>query len=166
MPMTEAPYGKQVRTTVGLYWGTILLSLIFPWLLLVFFEVSAHRRTFAEGLRYVRLHFFAPGYNFFLIGILNALPFVLLAVFLLFHLGPVAGRDSLFRRRRAGVLGSLILLFGVSFWTHVTTLAHPDAQGALAYFFLPFILLVLMPLGYAAGRLMPWLWSRFRSENT
>lgn len=163
--MTDPVQAKQVRATLALYWGTILLSLMFPWLLLLFFEVSAHRRSFAEGLRYVHLHFFAPGYNFFLIGVLNAAPFALFAVFVLFHLGPAAGRDQLFRRRRAGIVGSLTLAFGVSFWTHVTTLAYPDAQGAFAYFMLPVILVVLLPMGYAAGRVLPWLRDRFRGAH-
>ena len=45
-------------------------------------------------------------------------------------------------------------MFGVSFWAHLSALLYPDAQGALVYFFLPFILLVLMPLGYGIGRLV------------
>jgi hypothetical protein len=32
------------------------------------------------------------------------------------------------------------------------TLWHPDAQGALAYLFLPVLLFGLIPIGYAIGR--------------
>ena len=100
--------------------------------LTLLFEVSAHRRTILEAFRYLSLHFFAPGYQYFLVGVLSAGPFVICAVFLLLHLG---WNDRLqpaqFSRRLAGVLGSLILMFGVSFWTHLSALMHPDAQGAL-----------------------------------
>jgi hypothetical protein len=72
---------------VLLYWGSILLSLTLPWLLLTLFEVSAHRRTLREALRHVQLHLFAPGYNYFQVGVLSAAPFVACAVFLLCHLG-------------------------------------------------------------------------------
>lgn len=147
--------------TLAFYWGSILLGMILPWLLLLAFEISAHQRTLAQAFAYVRLHFFTPGYNFFLIGILNAVPFMIFSVFLLFHLGRTPVQEpAFFSRRMAGVLGALLLMFGVSFWTHVTTLVHPDAQGALAYLFLPLVLTVLMPLGYAGGRLVGKLWIR------
>jgi hypothetical protein len=139
---------------LALFWGSVVLSLVLPWGLLLLFEVSAHRRTFSEAFRYLSLHWFAPGYHYFLVGLLSAAPFTLCAAFLLLHLGrhPALGRVQ-FSRRLAGVLGSLVLMFGVSFWTHLSALMHPDGQGALVYFFLPFILLVLLPLGYGLGRL-------------
>lgn len=37
-------------------------------------------------------------------------------------------------------------------WTHVSVLVYPDAQGALAYFYLPALLLISLPLGYGVGR--------------
>ena len=145
--------------TLILYWGSILLSLTLPWLIVLLFEISAHHRTVDEAFRYLHLHFFAPGYNLFLIGVLNAAPFLVCAVFVLLHLGSApANNPSLFSRRLAGVVGALLLMSGVSFWTHITTVVHPDAQGALAYLFLPFVLVVLMPLGYASGRLIGRLW--------
>jgi hypothetical protein len=83
----------------------------------------------------------------------SAAPFALCAVFLLLHLGwdPTLEHRR-YARRLAGVVGSLTLMLGTSFWTHVSALLYPDAQAALAYSFLPYILLVLIPLGYGAGR--------------
>ena len=154
MTDSAAPH-RAARLILTLFWGSIGLSLALPWALLVLFEVSAHRRTIWEAFRYLHLHFFAPGYHYFLVGLLSAGPFMLGAVFLLLHLG---WNDRLgpaqFSRRLAGVLGSLILMFGVSFWTHLSALMHPDAQGAVVYFFLPSILVVLLPLGYGLGRLI------------
>lgn len=154
MTDSGAPH-RAAGLILTLFWGSIGLSLALPWALLVLFEVSAHRRTILDAFRYLHLHFFAPGYHYFLVGLLSTGPFMLCAVFLLLHLG---WNDRLqpaqFSRRLAGVLGSLILMFGVSFWTHLSALMHPDAQGALVYFFLPSILFVLLPLGYGLGRLI------------
>lgn len=43
-------------------------------------------------------------------------------------------------------------MFIVAGWTHVAVLLHPDAQGALAYFLMPLLLLVILPFGYGVGR--------------
>lgn len=149
--MHEHPHST--RLVLSLFWGSVLASLTLPWLLLMLFELSAHRRTLPEALTYLQLHFFAPGYQYFLVGLLSAAPFAVCAAFLLLHLGwnPDVPRSQ-YARRLAGVVGSLTLMLGTSFWTHVSALLYPDAQGALAYSFLPYILLVLIPLGYAAGR--------------
>jgi hypothetical protein len=153
--MTDHPSPSRPRFILTLFWGSILLSLALPWGLLALFEVSAHRRTMWDAFRHVSLHFFAPGYHYFLVGVLSAAPFVVCTVFLLLHLG---WNDQLtpaqYSRRMAGVLGSLILMFGVNFWTHLSALLYPDIQGTLVYFFLPYIVLVLIPLGYGIGRLV------------
>jgi hypothetical protein len=154
--MTDNPSPtSQTGFMVSLFWGSILFSLTMPWGLLTLFEISAHRRTVGGSFRHLSLHFFAPGYHYFLIGLLSAAPFVVWAVFLLFHLGWNDRLEPAQRSRRmAGILGSLILMLGVSFWTHLSALMYPDAQGALVYFLLPYILIVLLPLGYGAGRLI------------
>lgn len=151
--MDEHPHST--RLILGLFWGSVLVSLTLPWLLLTLFELSAHRRTLSEAVTYLRLHFFAAGHQYFLVGLLSAAPFAVCAAFLLLHLGwnPHLSRSQ-YARRLAGVAGSLTLMLGTSFWTHVSALLYPDAQAALAYSFLPYILLVLIPLGYAAGRVV------------
>src|SRR5512134_2991383 len=139
--------------TLLLYWGCILLGLAIPWLATIAVDVAKHAQTIKQAVHQLQLHLFAPGYNLFLIGTLNSLPFILFAVFTLFHLGLAPPEDQkLIRRRGAGVLLTALSLLGLSAWTHVMTLWHPDAQGALAYFFLPFVLLALIPVGYALGR--------------
>ncbi|ALA57520.1 hypothetical protein [Nitrospira moscoviensis] len=149
----DAP-SRPATLILTLFWGSLLLSLTLPWGLLTLFEVSAHRRTMTEALKHVHLHFFAPGYQYFLVGLLSAAPFAVCAVFLLFHLGWRPLDRPRFVRRLAGVSGSLLLMLGISFWTHLSALMYPDAQGALVYLFLPYILLVLIPLGYGIGRLI------------
>ncbi|MEK7237127.1 MAG: hypothetical protein AAB242_10920, partial [Nitrospirota bacterium] len=129
--------------------------LTLPWLATVGVDMVKHHQSFGQAFHQLRLHLFAPGYNLFLIAVMNAVPFILFAVFTLFHLGLVPSQDQrLAGRRRAGILVATLALVGLSTWTHVMTLWYPDAQGALAYLFLPFWQILLMPLAYAGGRLL------------
>ena len=139
--------------TLLIYWGCILLGLGIPWVTTMGVDILKHNQSLAQAAHQLHLHLFAPGYNLFLIGLLNALPFVLFAIFALFHMGLAPSLDrKLCGRRAAGVLVTAIGMIGLSAWTHVMTLWFPDAQGALAYFFLPFVLLGVMPIAYALGR--------------
>ncbi|MDP9132143.1 MAG: hypothetical protein M3M98_03290, partial [Nitrospirota bacterium] len=100
------------------------------------------------------LHLFAPGYNLFLVGILTGVPFIVLALVILLHLGTASVHTPLIAHRRMlGLVCASFTMLAVAGWTHVDVLIHPDAQGALAYFFLPIVLLLLLPVGYAVGRL-------------
>lgn len=144
---------RLARLTLALYWGSILFGLTAPWLSNIAVDMAKHHQSVGQAFHQLRLHLFAPGYNLFLVALLNAVPFVLFAVFTLLHLGLLPpGQCRLARRRAAGVLTTLLLGIGLSAWTQVMTLWHPDAQSALAYFFLPFVLSALMPVGYALGR--------------
>ena len=136
-----------------LYWACVLSGLAIPLIATIAVDIAKHDQSFAGAVRQLRLHLFAPGYNLFVIALINAVPFLIFAVFLLFHLGLSPMDDRTLRgRRTAGVLLTMIGLVVFSLWTHVTTLWQADAQAALAYLFLPFLLLVLMPLCYAFGR--------------
>jgi hypothetical protein len=142
------------RITVALYWGCIVFGLTLPGVVTVTHDASRRHGGWAEAWQDFHLHLFAPGYNFFLIGILNALPFVLLAVFILLHLGAAAAKEPVIvSRRLAGVAGALLMAVGLSAWMQIAVVVHPDAQDALAYFFLPIYLMGLIPMGYAVGRL-------------
>jgi hypothetical protein len=139
--------------TLLIYWSCILLGLGIPWIATIAVDVWKHDQSLAQATHQLQLHLFAPGFNLFLVAIFNAVPFVLLAIFTLFHLGLAPSEDrKLWERRGTGVLVTALGFVGFSAWTHVMTLWYPDAQGALAYLFLPLLLLGLMPIGYALGR--------------
>jgi hypothetical protein len=148
--------GKKLTwLTMTLFWGCVVFGLTLHGVVMITHDAYRRHGAWAEAWQDFRLHLFAPGFNFFLIGVLNALPFVLLAIFILFHLGMAAKQEPvLVSRRLAGVAGALMIAVGLSAWAHIGTILHPDAQGALVYFFLPIYLLGLIPLGYAAGRLV------------
>lgn len=153
--MTAMINGKKLTwLTVTLFWGCVAFGMTLHGVVMIAHDASRRHGAWAEAFQDFRLHLFAPGYNFFLIGALNALPFVLLAIFILFHLGTAARQEPVIvSRRLAGVAGALVIAVGLSAWAHIGTILHPDAQGALVYFFLPIYLLGFIPLGYAVGRL-------------
>lgn len=144
-------------STLSLYWGSIGLGLTLPWIIQLGVEIMVHRIPVGEAWRSFRLHLFAPGYNYFLIGVLNGVPFLIFifALFALFHLGGAPSEDRFVTVRRAlGLAAAALLLVDVSLWTHITLLLYPDAQGPIAYLFLPVALMVTMVVGYAVGRLL------------
>jgi hypothetical protein len=141
--------------TLVVFWGCILLGLGIPWLSTIGVDMLKHGQSIGQALHQLHLHLFAPGYNLFLIALLNAVPFVLFAIFVVFHLGLVASQDRVRAWQRVIGVGTAALgLIAVSGWSHVMMLWYPDAQGALAYVFLPFLLVVLLPVGYAIGRVL------------
>lgn len=141
--------------TVVTYWIAILLGPLVPWASLILTDVVVRHVPLAQALQDFRAHLFAPGYNLFLIGMLNTVPFIAFALLALFHLGMSRLEDSVRTRRRfAGIAGAGLVIIAVSIWIHVTILLHPDAQGAIAYLFLPMVLLALLPVGYVVGRLI------------
>ncbi|TKB84020.1 MAG: hypothetical protein E8D43_12385 [Nitrospira sp.] len=83
------------------------------------------------------------------------IPFVMLAVLMLLHLGAAPAQEPLIARRRTlGLAGAGLGMLVLAGWTHLEVLLHPDAQGALAYLYLPVILLASMPIGYGLGRVI------------
>lgn len=153
--MMTMSYGKKLTwLTVTLFWGCVVFGLTLPGIVMIVHNAYRRHGGFSEAWLDFRLHLFAGGYNFFLISVLNALTFVLLAIFILFHLGTATAKEPVIvSRRLSGVAGALAVAIGLSTWAHLATTLHPDAQGALVYFILPIYLMGLIPLGYAVGRL-------------
>ena len=155
MTVTPSTTSARLRlmTRVGV-WVSAIGGVILPWTIMLAIDHFVHHLPLQRAWQSFRLHLFAPGYNLFLVGILTAVPFTILALVILLHLGMAPLQAPLIGRRRA--LGLICAAFGmlaVTGWTHVDILIHPDAQGALAYFFLPIVLLLLLPVGYVVGRL-------------
>ena len=146
---------RLILFTLTLYWSCLLVGLAIPWLATVVVDILKHDQTVGQAIHQLRLHLFAPGYNLYLVALFNAAPFVAFAVFTLFHMGRAPlGDRRLCRRRATGILVAALVLMILSAWTHVMTLWYPDAQEAIAYLFLPFMLLAVMPVAYGVGRVL------------
>lgn len=137
------------------FWFTLSAGFLLPWTIMLGVDTWVHGVPVARAWRTFTLHLFAPGYNLFLVGVLTAIPFVVLAIVLLLHVGTIDSQKVLIAHRRAlGLLSAEVVMLAIAGWTHISVLIHPDAQGALAYFYLPLLLLISLPFGYAIGRLL------------
>jgi hypothetical protein len=139
--------------TLVLYWGTIVLGITLPWLLEIGVDVVVRHRPLVQTVRSFPHQLFAPGRNQFLIGTLNAAPFLLFAVFLLLHLGKasVHGRD-VSAQRLSGVVVALVAAFALSAYGNLAILTAHGSTAAIGYVFLPQAVAVMMVLGYGVGR--------------
>lgn len=155
--MTVTPPTTSARlrliTRVGV-WGSAVGGLLLPWTTMLAVDRFVHHLPLGRAWQSFHLHLFAPGYNLFLVGILTSVPFTVLALVILLHLGMAPAHTPLIGRRRAiGLASAALAMVAVASWTHMDVLLHPDAQGALAYFLMPILLLLLLPVGYGVGRL-------------
>lgn len=142
----------RIVTRLG-FWFTLLVGFFLPWAIMLGVDTWVHDVPFARAWRSFTLHLFAPGYNLFLVGVLTAIPFVILAIVMLLHLGTIDSQKALIAHRRAlGLLSAEVVMLTIAGWTHISVLIYPDAQGALAYFYLPALLLLSLPIGYGIGR--------------
>jgi len=148
--------------TLSIYWSCILLGLAIPGLSTIAVDVFKHHQSLGQAIHQWRIHLFAPGYNLFLVAIWNAVPFVLFAVFALLHLGWARLEEAGLYRRISGTLLAGLAAIGLSAWTHVMTLWFPDAQGALAYLFLPIVLAGVIPASYLIGWLGAFAYQKVR----
>jgi hypothetical protein len=74
-------------------------------------------------------------------------------VIIIVHLGTASAHNTLIAYRRTlGLFSAGLSMVLIAGWIHVEVLIHPDAQGALAYFYLPILLVTILPLGYGLGR--------------
>ena len=74
---------------------------VLPWSIMLAVDHFVHHLPLDRAWQSFRLHLFAPGYNLFLVGVLTAIPFIVLALVILLHLGTTPIQASLIARRRA-----------------------------------------------------------------
>ena len=97
---------------------------------------------------------FEPGYNEFALSALHAAPYVLAAVFALFHLAHGWKQGELrFRSRLAGIFGAILAGAVFSTATLWAIRTSRSSTAAIGYLFLPFEVVPAILIGYALGRL-------------
>jgi hypothetical protein len=94
-------------------------------------------------------HLFEPGYNEFLLCMINGAPFLVLAVFTRIHLASEKPRQ----RRSGGITGGLVAGSGFLVYGLAGIRSSRSSTAAIGYLFLPFFIAVVIPIGYVAGRL-------------
>lgn len=140
--------------TALVYWGLIASGLIVPW--------GAALINDKGDFRQLIIHMFAPGYNVYLIGAFGLAPMAAFAVFGMLHVGPAISRldGHIVKRRWFGFVLGAISGVAVSAWGHISIATSRDAQAAIGYIFLPFLVIAAHFGGYLAGRLIHKIKSR------
>jgi hypothetical protein len=125
-------------------WGFVVLPVV------AIGAETAKGTPFPSALSQWIRHLFAPGYNEFLLALITALPFLVAAVFILFHLAA----EQIPPGRWSGVAGALCAGAAVSLWGQIAIRMSRSSTAAIGYIFLPFEVLLVMLIGYIAGRLI------------
>lgn len=147
--------GTNAWFAMGLAWGGIGLALLLPWIVHVAVETARGSRELGPVLREFWMLLFTPGYHFYLIGIVNAAPFILFAVFLFLHLGFSPRAGALVARRRVwGVSAAALVGLALSAWLVVSIMTSRSSTAAIGYLFLPFYVGAALAIGYGCGRLL------------
>lgn len=104
---------------------------------------------------------FASGHNLFLLGLLSALPFVVFAFMTRWRYRMSAAEDpKTFLPHKWGVIFAGTVVFGMSLfiqlvvWMDVFNPKGGSSTAVIAFVFLPFYALALMPVGYLVGWLI------------
>lgn len=101
---------------------------------------------------------FASGHNLFLLGLINAVPFVVFAFLTRWRYRMSAMENAkTFRSHKWGVIGAGFVVFAMSLfiqlvvWMDVFNPKGGSSTAVIAFVFLPFYALALMPVGYLVG---------------
>jgi len=138
-----------MKRVIILFWLTIALGFVVSPIVAIGAE-TAKGTPLATALSQWIGHLFEPGYNEFLLALITALPFLVAAVFFLFHLHA----EEIPRGRWAGVAGALCAGSAMSLWGLVAIRMSRSSTAAIGYIFLPVEVLFVMPAGYIIGRLI------------
>jgi hypothetical protein len=135
------------------FWVIALIGFLLPWIVIIFCQIYFGR---AADIRNFPAHLFGSGYNFFLVAVMNAAPFVILAAAARFLLRP--GQERRIRRSRLAGLGTaaacdmgLSLLAQIGVWRHMFNPRVHASLAGLGIFLLFFATLAALPVGYLLG---------------
>jgi hypothetical protein len=153
-PSAEPPVAVR-GLTLFLYWGSLAVGVLLPFMMQVGVEIIRRKTTLADYFDgfYVRL--FGPGDGLLALTLLGAAPFAVYAIFALFHLGMAPRHGALIvRRRRLALLLALAATVTMSTWGHYAILTAKGSTAGIGFIFLPFYALFALAAAYVLGRLI------------
>jgi hypothetical protein len=134
-----------MKRAVALFWLIIATGVCVPAIVAIATDTAKGDDLPSAAARWFE-HLFEPGYNEFLLTLIGAAPFLVLAVFSLFH--ATSGK------RVAGVAGALMAAAAVTIWGEIAIRTSRSSTAAIGFLFLPFEAAMVMPAGYLVGRLV------------
>lgn len=147
------------------FWGIITLGFVQPLLVKLIVYSIYKPEKFVEKLKEV----LSGTNNSYLIqGILNVIPFVILAVATRILICDLKKYDVKYYSRIYGLICSGVVLTCVSLdlnftvWISIALLRPGFSTNVIAYLLFPFIALMIMPVGYGFGWLIGKLLFKFK----
>jgi hypothetical protein len=135
------------------FWIIALASFLLPWIVIISCQIYFGH---AAEIKNFPAHLFESGYNFFYVAVMNATPFVILAVAARLLLKP--GQEARTRRSRLAGLGTaaacdmaLSLFAQIGVWSHVFNPRVHASLAGLGIFLLFWVALAVLPVGYLLG---------------
>ncbi|HET9167648.1 MAG TPA: hypothetical protein VFP11_16725 [Candidatus Angelobacter sp.] len=154
--MTEEFTNKTDKT----FWVIALIGFLMPWIVIISCQIYFGQ---AAEIKHFPAHLFESGYNFFFLAVMNAVPFVILAVASRFLLK--TGQEARTRRSRLAGLGTaaacdmaLSLFMQIGVWSNVFNPKTHASLAGIGIYIEFWAALVILPVGYglgwAAGRII------------
>jgi hypothetical protein len=135
------------------FWVIALAGFLLPWIVIISCEIYFGQ---AAEIRHFPAHLFESGYNFFLVAVMNATPFAIVAVSARFLLRP--GLEQRIQRSRLAGLGTAVacemalsLFAQVGVWSNVFNPKTHASLAGIGIFFLFWVALAVLPVGYVLG---------------
>ena len=147
--MTEGNANKERKA----FWVVALAGFLLPWIVIFSCEIYFGR---AAEIKNFPVQLFESGYNFFFLAVMNAVPFVILAVAARIFLK--TGQEARTRRSRLAGLGTaaacdmaLSLFMQIGVWSDVFNPKTHASLAGLGIYVEFWAALAVLPVGYALG---------------
>lgn len=147
----------------------ILFGIAMPWLVRILVEAAYKPEQIVAILTRFPSLLFAPGHNLFLLGLINSIPFIVFAFLTRWRYRMSAMEDAkTFQPHKWGVIGAGLTVFAMTLfiqlvvWMGVFNPRGGSSTAVIAFVFLPFYALALMPVGYLVG----WLLGRVSARKS
>jgi hypothetical protein len=135
------------------FWVITLIGFLLPWFVIVSCQIYFGQ---AAEIKNFPAHLFGSGYNFFLVAVMNATPFAIVAVSARVLLKAVQERRirrcRLYGLSTAAAFAMILSLFvQIGVWRHIF---NPNVHASLAglgIFLLFWAALLILPVGYLVG---------------
>ena len=135
------------------FWVIALAGFLLPWIVIISCEIYFGQ---AAEIKNFPGHLFESGYNFFFLAVMNAVPFVILAVAARFLLK--AGQEARIRRSRLAGLSTaaacdmaLSLLMQIGVWSNVFNPKTHASLAGIGIYIEFWASLAILPVGYTLG---------------
>jgi hypothetical protein len=135
------------------FWVITLIGFLLPWIVIISCEIYFGQ---AAEIKHFPAHLFESGYNFFLVAVMNATPFAIVAASARFLLK--AGQERRVRRSRlaglatAAAFAMILSLFAqIGVWSDIFNPKTHASLAGLGIFLLFWAALAILPVGYVLG---------------